>query len=90
MVQFATVPAVYTVLCVLLALKAHKLPNGLKGRFLTHAGSNGYWWARVVLLPDTESGVLLAANAGQDAGADKASDVIEKAVLPTLELQHRP
>lgn len=58
--------------------------DGLNGRFLTHAGSNGFWWARVVLVTDTESGVLIAANAGPDDGADKASDEIEKAILPTL------
>jgi len=58
--------------------------DGLHGRFLTHAGSNGYWWARIVLVPDTESGVLIAANVGPDAGADKASDIIEKAIIPTL------
>jgi CubicO group peptidase (beta-lactamase class C family) len=58
--------------------------DGLNGRFLTHAGSNGYWWARIVLVPDTESGVLIAANVGPDAGADKASDIIEKAIVPAL------
>jgi CubicO group peptidase (beta-lactamase class C family) len=61
--------------------------GGIKGRFLTHAGSNGYWWARIVLVPDTESGVLIAANVGPDAGADKASDIIEKAIVPTLARQ---
>ncbi len=58
--------------------------DGLKGRFLTHAGSNGFWWARIVLVPDIESGVLIAANAGPDDGADRASDEIEKTILPTL------
>jgi CubicO group peptidase (beta-lactamase class C family) len=58
--------------------------DGLKGRFLTHAGSNGFWWARIVLVPDMESGVLIAANVGPDAGADKASEAIEKAILPKL------
>ena len=58
--------------------------DGFKGRFLTHAGSNGFWWARIVLAPDTESGVLIAANAGSDVGADKASDVVEKAIMPEL------
>lgn len=58
--------------------------DGLKGRFLTHAGSNGFWFARIVLMPDTESGVLIAANAGPDDGAYKASDAIERAILPKL------
>jgi len=57
---------------------------GLKGRFLTHAGSNGFWWARIVLVPESDSGVLIAANAGPDDGADNASEEIEKAILPTL------
>jgi CubicO group peptidase (beta-lactamase class C family) len=57
--------------------------DGLHGRFLTHAGSKGFWWARIGLVPDTESGVLIA-NGGPDAGADKASDEIEKAIVPTL------
>jgi CubicO group peptidase (beta-lactamase class C family) len=58
--------------------------EGIKARFLTHAGSNGFWWARIVLIPDRESGVLIAANAGPDDGADKASEEIEKAIVPTL------
>lgn len=58
--------------------------NGWKGRFLTHSGSNGYWFARIVLLPETQSGILIAANAGPDAGADQAATEIEKALLPRL------
>lgn len=58
--------------------------DGLNGRFLTHAGSNGFWWARIVLFPDSESGLLIAANAGLDDGADKASDLVEKAIVPRL------
>jgi CubicO group peptidase (beta-lactamase class C family) len=58
--------------------------DDLHGRFLTHAGSNGYWFARIVLVPDSENGILIAANAGPDDGADKASDEIEKAMLPGL------
>ncbi len=46
--------------------------DGLQGRFLTHAGSNGYWVARIALLPDSQSGLLIAANAGDDGGADGA------------------
>jgi len=58
--------------------------DGMHGRFLTHSGSNGYWMARIVLLPDLESGVLIAANAGQDDGADQAVAEVEKAILPGL------
>lgn len=58
--------------------------DGLYGRFLTHSGSNGYWWARIVLVPDLERGVLIVANASQDDGADEAADQIEKLILPAL------
>ena len=58
--------------------------DGVRGRFLTHAGSNGLWWARIVLVPDTESGVLIAANTGPDAGVNKASDIVEKVIVPAL------
>jgi CubicO group peptidase (beta-lactamase class C family) len=57
--------------------------NGVQGRFLTHGGSNGYWLARIVLEPDTESGFLLAVNtAGADA--DAAVAAIEGTLTPTL------
>jgi CubicO group peptidase (beta-lactamase class C family) len=57
--------------------------NGVKGRFLTHGGSNGYWTARIVLEPDTESGVLIAANCA-GAQADGAIAAIEGALTPTF------
>ena len=47
--------------------------------------SNGFWWARIVLVPDTESGLLIAANVGPDAGADQASD--EMVIVPMLARQ---
>lgn len=48
-------------------------PMKLKGPALTHAGSDGNWYALVVLLPATGNGVLLAANAGESMGGDKAA-----------------
>jgi len=57
--------------------------DGVDGRFLTHGGSNGYWLARIVLAPDAEDGVLIAANSA-DGGADKAEAEIENALVPTL------
>ncbi len=58
--------------------------DGHDGPFLTHAGSNTFWYAVIVLAPKTQSGVLVAANAGEDAGADKAEGEIVKAVLPAI------
>ena len=56
----------------------------LTGPFLTHAGSNTYWYAVIVLKPNTESGLLVAANAGQEAGADKIEGGIVKELLPEI------
>ena len=58
--------------------------GGVAGPFLTHAGSNTLWYAVIVLEPRTLGGVLVAANAGQDAGADKAEGAVVKALLPFL------
>jgi len=57
---------------------------GLKGPALTHAGSDGNWYALAVLFPQTGNGVLIAANAGEDMGGDKAAKAVAQAVLPTL------
>jgi CubicO group peptidase (beta-lactamase class C family) len=45
---------------------------GLQGPMLSHAGSDGTWYANVVLLPTRGSGVLVTANAGEKMGGDKA------------------
>ena len=58
--------------------------QGVPGPFLTHAGSNTLWYAVIVLAPRTLSGVLVAANAGQDAGTDKAEGAVVKSLLPFL------
>jgi CubicO group peptidase (beta-lactamase class C family) len=57
--------------------------SGRQGPALVHAGSDGTWYAIVVLFPADGSGVLVAANAGQDV-AGAAEKVAIKAVLPTL------
>jgi CubicO group peptidase (beta-lactamase class C family) len=57
--------------------------DGVSGRFLTHSGSNGYWFARIVLAPDQENGLLVVTNSG-GMGAQKAVGDIEAAVVPTL------
>jgi CubicO group peptidase (beta-lactamase class C family) len=63
--------------------------GGARGPFLTHAGSNTYWYAVIVLNTRTESGILVAANAGIDAGADVVEGRIVKALLPSLEAGRR-
>jgi CubicO group peptidase (beta-lactamase class C family) len=57
---------------------------GRKGPALTHAGSDGNWYAVVVLLPQSGNGILVAANAGEDMGGDKAAKAVMQAMLPTL------
>jgi CubicO group peptidase (beta-lactamase class C family) len=57
---------------------------GRKGPALMHAGSDGNWMALVLLFPQTQNGVLVAANAGDDMGGDKATKAALKIVLPEL------
>ena len=46
---------------------------GRKGPALTHAGSDGNWYALVALFPETGNGLLLVANAGEAMGGEKAA-----------------
>lgn len=55
---------------------------GRKGPVLVHSGSDGNWYAAVVLFPETGQGVLVAANAGPDMGGDKAVMAALLALLP--------
>jgi hypothetical protein len=57
---------------------------GRQGPMLMHAGSDGNWLALVLLFPETQNGVLVAANAADDMGGDKATKTAVKAVLPEL------
>ncbi|GAA0558585.1 serine hydrolase domain-containing protein [Rhizomicrobium electricum] len=57
---------------------------GVKGPALTHSGSDGNWYALVILFPETQNGALTAANAGEEMGGDKATKAALKAVLPGL------
>lgn len=57
---------------------------GHKGPALTHAGSDGNWYALVVLFPQSGNGVLVAANAADDMGGDKSAKAVVQAVLPEL------
>lgn len=57
---------------------------GFQGPALSHAGSDGTWYALVVLFPQTGNGVLVAANAGEDMGGDKATKAMMKVLLPMV------
>jgi CubicO group peptidase (beta-lactamase class C family) len=57
---------------------------GRQGPALTHSGSDGNWYAIVVLFPETQSGILAAANAGENMGGDKAVKAAFKALLPDI------
>jgi CubicO group peptidase (beta-lactamase class C family) len=57
---------------------------GFKGPALMHTGSDGNWYTMVILFPETGNGVLVAANAGQDMGGEKADKAMLKALLPKV------
>jgi CubicO group peptidase (beta-lactamase class C family) len=57
---------------------------GLQGPILTHDGSDGTWYAKVILFTASRSGVLVAANAAEDMGGDKAVKAAAKAVIGSL------
>lgn len=59
-------------------------PSNAPIRMLMHAGSNGYWNALIALAPDSMDGILIAANAGEGSGAEKAEINIVKSLLPTI------
>ncbi|MDP3748027.1 MAG: serine hydrolase domain-containing protein [Phenylobacterium sp.] len=57
---------------------------GRKGPALTHSGSDGNWYALVILFPQTGNGVLVAANAADSMGGDKASLAALRALAATV------
>lgn len=59
-------------------------PMGLRGPALTHSGSDGNWFALVVLFQETGSGVLVAANAADSMGGDAASVAAIRALARTV------
>lgn len=59
-------------------------PMGLTGPALTHAGSDGNWYALVVLFPQTGAGVLVIANAADSMGGDKAALAATRALAATV------
>jgi CubicO group peptidase (beta-lactamase class C family) len=57
---------------------------GRAGPVLIHGGSDGNWLAWVVLFPELGAGVLVAANAGADMGAEQATHAVLAALFPGL------
>jgi CubicO group peptidase (beta-lactamase class C family) len=57
---------------------------GRKGPVLVHGGSDGYWFAFVVLFPASGNGVLVIDNASEKMGGDAAAKAALKDILPTL------
>lgn len=55
-----------------------------QGPMLSHAGTDGTWYALVVLFPASGNGLLISANAGSDMGGEKADKAVLKALLPSL------
>lgn len=59
-------------------------PLGLRGPALTHAGSDGNWYALVILFPETGNGALIVANAGESMGGDHAASAAIHALAMSL------
>lgn len=59
---------------------------GRKGPALVHGGSDGTWYALVVLYPESGDGVLVAANAGEEMGGEVATKAALKAAAPSLSM----
>ncbi|MGH6993674.1 MAG: serine hydrolase domain-containing protein [Caulobacteraceae bacterium] len=57
---------------------------GLNGPVLEHAGSDTNWFALALLFPESQNGVLVAANAADDMGADKAALRLVHMIAPSL------
>ncbi len=63
---------------------------GRKGPVLVHGGSDGNWFAYMVLFPETGNGVLVIDNASADMGGDSAVMTLLGAMLPTLASPKEP
>lgn len=57
---------------------------GRRGPALTHTGSDGNWFAVVVLFPETGSGILAVANAAESMGGDAATVALVRERVKTL------
>ena len=58
--------------------------SGRQGPVLVHGGSDGNWFAYVVLFPQSGNGVVVIDNASAEMGGDAAAQAALKAILPTL------
>lgn len=59
-------------------------PMHFQGPGLTHAGSDGNWYAVVALFPQSGNGVLVTANAAEDMGGDRATSQAIHAIAATM------
>jgi CubicO group peptidase (beta-lactamase class C family) len=59
-------------------------PMKLRGPGLTHAGSDGNWYALVCLFTETGNGVLVAANAAESMGGDQAALAVMRSLAQTV------
>ena len=57
---------------------------GRQGPVLVHGGSDGYWFAFVVLFPGSGNGALVIDNASEKMGGDVAAKAALAAILPSL------
>lgn len=57
---------------------------GREGRALVHSGSDGNWFALVVIFPDQGVGALVAANAAESMGGDAATVAALRSLVSTL------
>lgn len=57
---------------------------GRKGPALVHGGSDGFWFAYVVLFPESGNGALVIDNASAEMGGDAAAKTVLKALLTGL------
>ncbi|MEO8177159.1 MAG: serine hydrolase domain-containing protein [Sphingomicrobium sp.] len=57
---------------------------GRKGPVLVHGGSDGYWFAFVVLFPETGNGALVIDNASEEMGGDAAAKAALQKILLTI------
>jgi hypothetical protein len=63
---------------------------GRQGPLFTHDGSDGSWFAKVVLFPSSESGVLAVANAGEAMGGKEADNTAISLVIGDLAPPAKP
>ena len=57
---------------------------GMTGPFLSHSGSNEFWFAVIALRPSTLDGALVVANAGPDVKANAAVADVVKQIVKTF------